>query len=128
MMLLAVDTPSSNYSTRRCVLFSYRINRTVAGLLQSIQAITHTWSDSASCQSTLFKPKTFLTVYIYSSTRITRRNTLLNDSDGRHFVSHTHFYCQCYCSSLCIQLVTSANTDTGLQKYFTKSTFIAYFT
>ena len=57
MMLLAFGAPSSSYSTRICVSFPYRTNGIVAGLLQSIQIITHTSSVSA-CQSTLFEPKT----------------------------------------------------------------------
>ena len=58
MMLLAFDAPSSSYSARIRVSFPYRTNIIVAGLLQSLQIITHTWSVSASCQGTLFDPKT----------------------------------------------------------------------
>ena len=42
---------------------------------------------------------------LYSSTRVTRRNTLLNDPDDQYFVSQTYFHCQCYYISLCVQLV-----------------------
>ena len=38
-------------------------------------------------------------------TRVTCRNTLLNNSDDQHFVSQTCFHCQYYCVSLCVQLV-----------------------
>ena len=113
------------YSTRICVSFPYRTNRIVTGLLQSIQIITHTWLFSASCQSTLFKPKTLFK--LHSSTGVTRRNTLLNDFDDRRFVSQTCFYCQFYCISLCVQLVMSADTGASLQKHFTGSTLITYF-
>ena len=54
------------------------------------------------------------------------RNTLLNDFDDRRFVSQTCFYCQYYCISLRVQLVTSADIGAGHQKYFTRSTLIAY--
>ena len=43
---------------------------------------------------------------LYISARVKRRNTLLNDSDDRCFVSQTCFHCQFYCVSLCVQLVT----------------------
>ena len=56
------------------------------------------------------------------------RNTLLNDSDDRRFISQTWFHCQFYCVSLCVQLVTSADIGAGLQKHFTGSTLITYFT
>ena len=52
----------------------------------------------------------------YGSTKITCRNTLLNDSDDRRFVSPTCFHCQYYCISLCVQPVT----------YYTKW-ILAYF-
>ena len=55
---LAFNAPSSSYSTRICISFPYRTNRIVAGLLQLTEIITHTWSVSASCHSTLFEPKT----------------------------------------------------------------------
>ena len=38
--------------------FACKTNRIVAGVLQSIEAITHAWSVSASSQSALFKSKT----------------------------------------------------------------------
>ena len=41
----------------------------------------------------------------YGSTRVTCRNTLLNNSDDWRFVSHTCFHYQYYCISLCVQLV-----------------------
>ena len=50
------------------------------------------------------QPKNVFILYI--STRITHRNTLLNDSDDWHFVSQTCLHCQSYCFSLCVQLVT----------------------
>ena len=127
-MLLAFGAPSSSYSTRIYISFLYRTNRIVAGLLQSIQIITNTWSVSASCQSTLFKPKALFNCIASSSTGVTHRNTLLNDSDDRCFVSQTCFHCQFYCLSLCVQLVTSADIGAGLRKHFTGSTLIAYFT
>ena len=34
---------------------------------------------------------------LYSSTRVTCRNTLLNDSDNRYFILQTCFQCQYYC-------------------------------
>ena len=52
----------------------------------------------------------------------------LNDSDDQRFVSQTCFHGQCYCASLCVQLVTSTDIGAGLQKYFTGSTLITYFT
>ena len=97
MMLVAFNSPSSSYSTRIRISFPYRINRIVAGLLQLIQIIMPTSSVSASCQSTLLEPKMS---FNYSSTGVTRRNTLLNNSDDRRFVSQTCFDCQCYCVSL----------------------------
>ena len=42
----------------------------------------------------------------HDSTRVTCKNTLLNDSDDRCFVSQTCFHCQYYCDSLCVQFVT----------------------
>ena len=83
--------------------FACKTNRIVTGVLQSIETITHTWSVSTSSQSALFKQEHFLP---YGSTRVTCRNTLLNDSDDWRFVSQTCFHCQYYCISLCVQLVT----------------------
>ena len=57
-----------------------------------------------------------------------RTNTLLHDSDDWHFISQAHFHCQCYCVSLCVQLVTSINIGASLRKHFTASTLITYFT
>ena len=42
---------------------------------------------------------------LYSSTGVTRRNTLPNDSDDQRFISQTCFHSQYYCFSLCVQLV-----------------------
>ena len=50
------------------------------------------------------QPKNALLLYI--SARVTCRNTLLNDSDDRHFISQIFFHCQFCCVSLCVQLVT----------------------
>ena len=80
-----------------------------------------------SCHSTLFEPKTLINCIVVA-TGVTCRNTLLNDSDDWRFASQTCFHTQCYCVSLCVQLVTSANIGAGLWKHFTGSTLIAYFT
>ena len=40
----------------------------------------------------------------YGSTRVTCRNTLLNDFYDRCFVLKTCFHCQYYCIYLCVQL------------------------
>ena len=66
--------PSSNYSMRRRILFHYRTNRMLAGLLQSIQTITLVLYARTIC----LNQKRFLT---YSGTKVMRRDTLLNDSD-----------------------------------------------
>ena len=115
MMLLAFNIPSSNYSTRSCVLFLYRTNRMIAGLLQSIQTI----------RTLALRARTLcLNQKLYSSARVTRRNTLLNDSDDQRLLVFT----QCYCISLYVQLLTSADLGASLWKYFTGSTLIVYFT
>ena len=51
--------------------FACKTNRIVAGILQSIETITHAWSVSALSQSALFKSK-----MLSSSTSVTCRNTL----------------------------------------------------
>ena len=58
MMILAFDTPSSNYSIRRCISLFYRSNRMIAGLLQSIQTITLAFCARILC----LNQKHFLTV------------------------------------------------------------------
>ena len=64
-------------------LFACKTNRIVAGVLQLIEKITYTWSASSWCQSALHvqAKNTFLP---YGSTRVTCRNTLLNDSDDQY--------------------------------------------
>ena len=72
----------------------------VAGVLQSIETITYTWSASPWHQQAI---NIFL---LYDSTRVTCRNTLLYDSDDHCFVSQTCFNCQYHRVPLCVQLVT----------------------
>ena len=85
--------------------FACKTNRIVAGVLQSIEIITYAWSVSALSQSALFEPKTF-SYRTYIAIGVTCRNTPLNDSDDRCFISQTYFHYHCYCVSLCVQLVT----------------------
>ena len=97
--VLAFDTPSSVYSAKRLILFGFKTNRIVAGCLQSIQIIEYIWIVSASSQRALFKSKIFL---LYVRTKVTCKNTLLNNSDDWHFTSQTCSHCQHYCISLCV--------------------------
>ena len=84
--------------------FACKTKRIVAGVLQSIEVITH------ALVSQRFEPEHSVQVknsfLPYGSTRVTCRNTLLNDSDDQHFVSQTCFHCQYYHVSLCVQPVT----------------------
>ena len=70
--------------------FACKTNRIVAGVLQSIETITHVWSVSASSHSALFKSKTF-SYYMVALEYVTCRNTLLNDSNDQHFVHRLAF-------------------------------------
>ena len=81
----------------------YNTSRKVAGLLQLIQRITHTWSVSALCQSGLFQQKMFSYCIVVLEKH---RNTLPNNSEDRFFVPQTYSHCQCYGVSLHVQLVT----------------------
>ena len=123
-MFLAFDTPPSNCSTRRHILFTYRTNRTVAGLLKSTQ--NHAYLVSLS-QSGLQTRALWSNQKHRSSTRVTCRNILLNDSNNRHFILQTCFTVNTI-AFLCIKLVTLADIDTSRQEYFTGSTLITNFT
>ena len=85
--------------------FACTTNRMVTGVLQSIETITH-----ICLVSQRFKPEYSVqdkNIFLpCGSTRVTCRNTLLNDSDDWRFVSQGYFHCQYYCVSLCIQPVT----------------------
>ena len=55
------------------------------------------------------------TFLLYSSTRVTRRNTLLNNSDDQCFVSETWFHCQYHCISLCVQVLCKTEETIRMQ-------------
>ena len=80
--------------------FACKTNRIVARVLQLIETIMHAWSVSARH----VQVKNVFSVY--GSTRVSCRNTLLNNFDDLRFVSQTYFHCQYYCVSLCVQPVT----------------------
>ena len=63
MVLLALDSPSSTYLAKWLRWYAYKTNIIVAGLLQLIETITHTWSVRASSQDALLQPKFFPTVW-----------------------------------------------------------------
>ena len=64
-----------------------------------ILRIDHTWF-SYSHQSTFFEPKqVFL---LYTNTKVTCKNTLVNHSNGWHFILLTCFHCKTYCASLSV--------------------------
>ena len=86
-----------------------------AGLIQSIQTITHTWSAGASCQSTLFKPK--IVLLLYRSTRVTRRNILLNNSDDWCSISDPILLCFFVCST-CDICKMEETIRMGILSYF----------
>ena len=66
------------------------------------------WNNHVCLVSQCFEPEHYVQAknifLLYSSTKVTCRNTLLNASDTCRFVSQTCFHCQYHCIPLCVQL------------------------
>ena len=88
MLLLPISLLSKTILSH---LFACKTNKIVAEVPQSIE------NNHACLVSQRFKPERSVQIknvfLAYGSTRITCRNTLLNDSDDRRFVSQTCFHC-----------------------------------
>ena len=86
-MLLAFDASSSDYLAKQLIhLLVKPAEQLVIGLLQLIVLGNQRFEPERSVQATnIFLP--------HGSTRVTCRNTLLNNSDDWHFVSQTCFHC-----------------------------------
>ena len=62
LVLLGFDASSSDYLAKRLTHLLVKPTEWVAGVLLT-ETVTYAWSVSTSLQSTLFKPKTFFTIW-----------------------------------------------------------------
>ena len=100
LVLLAFDAPPSDYLAKR---LTHLLVKQTEWSLESSNRLKQS-------RSQRFEPEHYFQVknifLPYDSAGVTCRNTLLNDSDDRRFVSQTCFHCQYYCVSFCVQPVT----------------------
>ena len=112
LMLLAFDAPSTNYLAKQ---LTHLLVKPTEWSLESSNQLKQLVSQCFKPERSVQANNVFLP---YGSTRVTCRNTLLNNSDDRHFISQTCFHYQYHCVSLCIQPVTYAKWKKPLKCKF----------